>query len=554
MLRLRCGGMAVGVALLFVCGCSGSPSGSHQHAAKPPAVHHPHAEESLQAGVKHPTTPKTSVALNSTTQPWKPVSQPSDVIRPSTSETQVAAIDSDDPDAVINPDMYRARRRIAGEIAEALKIRKTFVVWIIDKTSASADVRNWAIGRMGRIASEATKLAGEGGKRAAPLAMAVVTYGSNVNFLNNDPVDPAQAEGLASAVGSETVDSPLTFTAVDQAADKFIPFRKQGYETIFIIAADTTGKDWAQLESAIPKLRRNSISVFGVGNAVPFYRQWHAVHLGGGPPATLILESGQLESVDLALPQGQGDQDLNDSGYGPWGLERLCRKTEGAFLRFRNGSMSAGWMTDGDGSVNPELLRRYTPDYVSPQEYQSLLSSNRAYQALDNAARLPRAVQANAFVTTRFGVPSEKQGGAAQLAKMISNQQMKVADKTPEVDAIYNALAAGQSDRAKITSPRWQAEYDLAIGRILAAKARIDGYNAQLAVIKQGKALKDPANHNTWVLHPSDSISAGSALDKMAKQSAMYLNRVINEHPGTPWAEMARREMAELPGWVLTEE
>ena len=155
------------------------------------------------------------------------------------------------------------------------------------------------------------------------------------------------------------------------------------------------------------------------------------------------------------------------------------------------------------------MLRRYAPDYCSPADYQKLLSANRAYQALHNAARLPRADQMNAFLATRFTPPTEKQGGAAALAKKISQSQMKVAEKTPEVDRIFDALDPGKSDRAKITSPRWQAEFDLAMGRILAAKARIDGYNAVLAVIKQGKAFKDK-DHTTWIIHPSDSISAGA--------------------------------------------
>jgi hypothetical protein len=259
-----------------------------------------------------------------------------------------------------------------------------------------------------------------------------------------------------------------------------------------------------------------------------------------------------LEGIDLALPERQAEVDLNDSGYGPFGLERLCRGTHGEFLRFRSGSMSAGWTVSADGTVSQEMLRRYAPDYVSPQQYQSLLSANRACQALHNAARLPRAEQPDAFLTSRFTHPTEKQGGEATLVKIIGNAQMRVAEKSPEVDRIYDALNPGQADRAKIISPRWQAEFDLAMGRILAAKARIDGYNAQLAVIKQGKAFKDPAD-NTWVLHPADTISAGSALDKMAKNAQMYLNRVIHDHPGTPWAEMARRELKSQTGWEWTE-
>jgi hypothetical protein len=282
---------------------------------------------------------------------------------------------------------------------------------------------------------------------------------------------------------------------------------------------------------------------------VPFSRQWHAAQFGGGPPANLVLESCELESIDLALPMGQSDADLTDSGYGPFGLERLCRGTQGAFLRLRVGSTGVGWSLENDGTVSDEMLRRYEPDYVSQEEYKSLLASNRAYQALHNAALLPRAEQMNSFLPMRFRRTKDE----AALVRVVNEAQKRAAEKSPEVDHIYDALVQGQADRAKITSPRWQAEFDLAFGRISAAKARIDGYNAQLAVIKQGKAFKDP-KHDTWILHPSDSITAGSALDKMAKTSTIFLNRVIHDHPGTPWAEMAARELKMLPGWDWTEE
>ena len=548
MLRLKCGAMLIGVALMFACGCSDSPSKKKEVVKAPPPVPHTHVEPSLQAGVKNGTKPKTNVVLNKGFDPSTQVAVASDVVGPA-AKTASTTTDSSDTGSLtsgINPDQDRAAKRIAVEIAEGLKLRKTLVVWVIDKTPASADVRNWTVGVLPAIA----KWAVDHGKPSSTLSMAVVTYGSTVDFLNQELVDPAQAENLASTIGSEDAASLLTFTAVNQAADKFLPFRSQGYEMMMVIVANNTGRDWDQLDAAIPKLRRKAVPVFGVGNAVPYSRQWHGEQLGGGPPSTLILDSYDLESIDLALPEGQGDADLNDSGYGPFGLEKLCRGTHGEFLRFRSGGTSAGWTVSGDGTVSQELLRRYAPDYnVSPKEYQTLLSSNRAYQALHNAARLPRAEQVNAYLASRF---RRIEGKEAQLANTISNAQMKAAEKSPEIDRIYDALAAGQSDRAKITSPRWQAEFDLAMGRILAAKARIDGYNAQLAVIKQGKAFKDPAD-DTWILHPSDSISAGSALDKMAKNSKMYLDRVINDHPGTPWAEMARRELAMQPGWAWTE-
>ena len=87
---------------------------------------------------------------------------------------------------------------------------------------------------------------------------------------------------------------------------------------------------------------------------------------------------------------------------------------------------------------------------------------------------------------------------------------------------------------------------------MLAAKARLDGYNAMLAMLKQGKNFANP-DSKRWVLEPADEIAVGSALDKMAKNSRVVLKRVVEEHPGTPWAAIAQRELRFPAGWILTE-
>ena len=49
-----------------------------------------------------------------------------------------------------------------------------------------------------------------------------------------------------------------------------------------------------------------------------------------------------------------------------------------------------------------------------------------------------------------------------------------------EIDLLEKpaGLSAVESDSTKLTRPRWQAEYDLAMGRVSAVLARVEGYNA----------------------------------------------------------------------------
>ena len=114
-------------------------------------------------------------------------------------------------------------------------------------------------------------------------------------------------------------------------------------------------------------------------------------------------------------------------------------------------------------------------------------------------------------------------------------------------------LKNGESDRAGLTRPRWQAGYDLAMGRALAARARVEGYNAMLAALKRGRKFESPTS-SRWVLIPDDNIQAGSSYQRLVDNARTYLERVTTEHAGTPWARIAEKELETKLGWKWTEQ
>jgi hypothetical protein len=87
---------------------------------------------------------------------------------------------------------------------------------------------------------------------------------------------------------------------------------------------------------------------------------------------------------------------------------------------------------------------------------------------------------------------------------------------------------------------------------VLAARVRTEGYNAMLARAKRGIKFGDPKN-NTWTLERSNEASANSALAKMGRSATDYLDRVVEEHPSTPWAFLAQRELEQPLGWEWSE-
>ena len=131
----------------------------------------------------------------------------------------------------------------------------------------------------------------------------------------------------------------------------------------------------------------------------------------------------------------------------------------------------------------------------------------------------------------------------AQFARDLSVAQRDAAKLEPKIDQLVSDPAARRTRPRKVTKPRWQAGFDLAMGRALAVKVRTEGYNAMLAAAKQGLKFKDPRN-DTWVLRPSREVTVNSALAKDAADATAYLERVVAEHKGTPWAMDAQRELS----------
>jgi hypothetical protein len=51
------------------------------------------------------------------------------------------------------------------------------------------------------------------------------------------------------------------------------------------------------------------------------------------------------------------------------------------------------------------------------------------------------------------------------------------------------------------------------------------------------------------VLEAADTTGAGSKYEKAIKDARLYLERVIKDHAGTPWAHFAQRELQAKMGW-----
>lgn len=439
--------------------------------------------------------------------------------------------------------------RIAAEIRDALTLRKTLVVWIVEQSTEAGSLPQRTADEIGRVMPDLLSAAD------GRLEVAIVGFANESNLITPDPI--ASAERLQQAILELTVakgDKAAALAALKQAVDKFLPYRYRGYEVIFVIAGASCSDEARLADTSIVALKRAATPVYGIGPAVPFVGRASSNRAAQRPTTVLSssdrprsAESLFPERIQLSLAGNQSAADLDDSGYGPFALERVCRLTGGKFYRLHDNS-PAGWQVDGSsGDIKADLIAKYAPDYINEVQHQKLLASNKCRLALHNASLLPATA---GLESARTDFPKARD--EATLARDIKTAQEAAAVRDQPIQRLYDALIAGESDRPNLTGARWQAGYDLAMGQILAAKARLDGYNAMLATLKQGKSFEN-ADSKRWVLEPADELAASTALDKMAKNSRVYLQRVIAEHPGTPWASIAERELRYPAGWKWVE-
>ncbi|MFP6678398.1 MAG: vWA domain-containing protein [Pirellulaceae bacterium] len=383
-----------------------------------------------------------------------------------------------------------------------------------------------------------------------PLRTAVGQFSETVTWHLEEPTtENSKAAEAIRSVSSSGSEREVTFAAVAECIDHFKTTRlKFGVKTLFVLVTDETGDDWEMVDDLVGKVSRYQMPVYVIGSPAPFGYRYY----GEDRDKQYGPESRGLEMIKLSNWGGDVAMDVVDSGFGPFALEWLCRESGGVFMSVRPeggrfvGAVGSSWPNGASVRFPKDTMVRYAPDYVSAEKYQQLLASNKAISALAAAAKIGRQ-EMMSYPQLNFKSQNE-----AALARSLTEAQKSAARLGPQVNRMYDTLKEGQRHRDDITSPRWQAAFDLSFGRSCAAKVRVNGYNSMLAALKRGMTFEDP-NSTMWVLESDNTISVATSLQNLSDRARLLLQRVIDEHPNTPWAMMADRELQTPIGWKWTE-
>ena len=434
------------------------------------------------------------------------------------------------------------------EIAASLRENRTTVVWLLDASLSLAERREKIAERVEAVYAQ---LGATGDVSTDHLESAVATFGGETHLLTPDPTDdPGVVVDLIRSVEPDESGKEYVFAALKEVGQKLLPERtRKRRNLMFVIVTDEKGDDPQDLENVIAQFKRYGIPVYCVGNAAPFGRDtgyvMHSWKEGfikyirplpvDAGPETVLPERLRL---GFWGPGGDVGAENLSSGYGPYALTRLCVETGGMYLVADD--------TNG-GRFDPTLMKSYPPDYRPIADYTRDVRANRAKQALVDAAGKTKAE----------GIPSPQLVFPAvddnRLRREVDRAQRPMALIDYRLQELQSVLEAGEPDRDDILEPRWRAGFDLALGRVLAQRARALGYNTMLAEMKSNPRPFERENSNEWLLRPAGESDAGGEVSRLTRRSRELLEGVIDRHPGTPWAMLARKELDTPLGWAWKE-
>lgn len=433
--------------------------------------------------------------------------------------------------------------RLTFEVMASLKEKKTLVVWLMDESTSMKKRRDAVAERFENIYKQLGLLDVE--TKNGVLKSAIVSFGKDFHFISKDATDDVDllVKLVKENIPDDESGKENVFTAVEAAVKKYRDYRSREHRNcIMVIVTDERGDDFDKLDQCIQVTAAAGFKVFCVGNAAPFGQEKGYVRwlYDDGDSEELPVDQGPEtvapEHVNLPFwGVSGGDLVRMTAGLGPYALTRLCAETQGVYLIAED--------TGKGVRFDPAVMRNYLPDYRPIKFYTKDLTANKAKTVLVDAARKTLG-ERTPTPEVIFRADTD-----AALRTELGDAQKPLAVLDYKLNEIVTLLEQGEKDRVKIKEPRWQAAYDTAYGRALAMRVRSFGYNMMLAQMKANPKTFDNKNDNTWELVASDEISTGVQVKKMAAKAQEYLERVVNQHQGTPWAKLAERELSKPMGW-----
>jgi len=444
--------------------------------------------------------------------------------------------------------------RVAVEILRKMEGGRTLVVWAFDASGSLVAERERLAKYIDGVYENVLKLDKEEMSKGDGLLTAVVAFGKDRKILTPEPTSDRQA--IASAIAAVPLDTTgfeSTFQTVAEIAKKYGRFTKDKlpYRTMIIVVTDEVGDDEENLETAIATANGVKVPVYILGSPALFgrtegfmdYTDPKTKKTYNNLPVRQGPESVRLEGIRLPFWYNGPQYEFLDAGFGPHALSRLAGATGGIYFVTRMGGNRI--------TFDPDGMREYKPDWLSKEQYLAAVNKNPLRLAVMRASVVTQqALPGQPGLTFPAADGPEFKEAMGRSQEVVARIQYTVDEalgvNMPPSEPTILSVAKRRDHEP---SRRWQAHYDLIRGRLLAMKTRCIEYNTACAKMKKDMPKFTKPTSNSWRLVPDAEVHLKGKDLADAKEAQVLLERVVKDHPGTPWSLLAKRELKDPFGF-----
>jgi hypothetical protein len=439
--------------------------------------------------------------------------------------------------------------RIAVEILRQMERGRTLVIWAFDASGSLVAERQRLAKYIDGVYGHIAEFDQEKLTENEALLNLVVSFGHDRKLMT--PTPTSDRHEIISAINAVPLDETgveSTFTTVAEIARKWGRFTKNGdhYRAMIIVVTDEVGDDEDRLEDAIASCQALKTPVYVLGSAALFGRAEGFMDYVDPKTKQVFRNLPVRQGPESVLPEGvrmpfwyDGPQyEFLDAGFGPWALSRLAAASGGIYFVTRMGGHRV--------MFEPSGMKEYRPDWVSKEQYLKAVNQHAVRFAVMTAAQI---AQQNLPQQPPLTFPPVD---GPEFKEAMTRNQTVVARIAYTVDAALDPIARASKKRDHETSRRWQAHYDLIRGRLMAMKIRCYEYNWACAKMKKDMPKFTKPSSNAWRLVPDQEVHYSDKAAAAGEEARALLKKVVSDHPGTPWAVLAQRELKDPLGlrWV----
>ncbi|MCA9061715.1 MAG: VWA domain-containing protein [Planctomycetaceae bacterium] len=470
---------------------------------------------------------------------------------------------------------------ITQELIGLMRENKVTVLWLFDESESLVDDRKEIRENFLRIYEElgiATSQDEDLKKRKEDLLLTMI-YSYGQGLTSHTPRPLADAEAVKKAIDKVGVDATgkenMCQSIQKAIADNIAATRGGRRKLVLIVVSDESGDDGEYVEQAVMAAKQAKSRVYFMGRESTFgypYARQRWVHEPTGEEFWLSIRRGP-ETAFCECLQWNGIHarwDVDNAGFGPYEQVRIARESGGIYFVLPG---------EEETLVGEGANERRKYDFLAMREYQPLLLSRQEYLQQMAASKFRSTIaevivrlnpQENKLLFQKFDrelnignehYPLE----LAAFAKRAAGEAEKAAKAMSLTSEAIALLEDVRPLRAGEASQRWRAAYDLELAQLYVFRLRL--YQFLLAVDHHANNLKPPMNpeSNEWnfwwsrqQIIPDEeqykrlqtSFGLTWTRDEFLEMSKTEetaavdrLKKVIADHPNTPWARRAQREI-----------